>query len=132
MSRKPEQDIRTWPRGLAEIAKLIGPARAVDLADKVGGVATYIPKHPTETHTLAGVVGIEALEILSRAYGGQTIIIPRGVYCNLKKAAILAAEGSRKQVAQRLGVTGRYVQRVRNDAKPEQKVQDLFSSIGND
>ena len=128
-----EDDIRTWPRGLADIAKLIGPKLAVALGEAVGGVETYIPKHPTEQHSLARVVGLDALKELAAEYGGQTIVIPRGVHRNLKKAAILQTTGSRKKVALALGCTARYVQKVVNDAKPDNGQHDLFApSVNND
>lgn len=126
-----EDDIRTWPRGLKDIALLIGAKKASDLGDAVGGVETYIPKHPTPDHSLAEVVGLEALKVLAREYGGQTLVIPRGVHKNLKKAMILDAEGSRKQVALRLGCTARYVQKVVNDARSDNGQADLFGRAVN-
>lgn len=123
-----DEEIRTWPRGLADIAKLIGPKLAVELGEAVGGVETYIPKHPTGDHSLARVVGLDALKVLAKEYGGQTVVIPRGAHRNLKKAAILQAKGSRKKVALALGCTARYVQKVMNDARPDDGQRDLFGA----
>lgn len=119
MSAALENEIRTWPRGLAEIARLIGPRLAMQLGEAVGGVETYIPKNVTPTHPLARLVGVDALAILAREFGGQTLVIPRGVHCKLKKAAILAATGSRRSVALALGCSARYVRKVTNEAKPD-------------
>lgn len=132
-----DTEIRTWPRGLAEIARLIGPGPAMRLGEAVGGVETYIPKNATPNHPLARLVGAEALEVLARAFGGQTLVIPRGVHCKLKKAAILAASGSRRNVALALGCSARYVRKVTNEAKPgaggdphrDNGQPDLFGSL---
>lgn len=126
MTRPLDEEIRTWPRGLAEIARLIGPKLAVELGEAVGGVETYIPKHPTADHSLARVIGLDGLKALAREYGGNTIVIPRGVHRNLKKAAILGATGSRKTVALALGCSARYVRKVANEAKPSDGQADLF------
>lgn len=123
MHRPLEDEIRTWPRGLADIARLIGAKAAVDLGEAVGGVPTYIPKHPDATHALTRIISLDELKALAKAYGGETIVIPRGVHRNLKKAAILDAKGSRKTVALKLGVSERYVRKVANEIKGP----DLFS-----
>ena len=91
----------------------------MDLAEAVGGVETYIPKSPRSDHYLVGIVGPEALKKLAAEYGGQTIAIPRGVYRGLKKAAIMDATGSRRQVALALGCSTRYVRKISNQAKAE-------------
>ena len=130
MTLPPDDETRTWPRGLRDIAKLIGPAKAVELGEAVGGVETYIPKHPGPDHTLVRVVGLDALKALAKEYGGQTLVIPRGVHRNLKKAAILSTTGSRKKVAQALGCTARYVRKVANDARPDDSQADLFAPAG--
>ena len=123
MNRPLEDEIRTWPRGLADIARLIGAKEAMVLGDAVGGVPTYIPKHPDALHQLTRHISLDALKKLAKAYGGQTIVIPRGVHANLKKVAILDATGSRKTVALQLKCSERYVRKVANEARPP----DLFT-----
>lgn len=127
----PEDDIRQWPLGLQEIARLIGAKGAVTLADNVGGVETYIPKYPVPDHPLALLVGLPALTLLSKAYGGQTLEIPRGANRNLKKAAILQATGSRATVAKAVGCTTRYVRQVANSVKSDERQFDLLGTPSN-
>ncbi len=123
MNRPLEEEIRTWPRGLADIARLIGAKEAMVLGDAVGGVPTYIPKHPDALHPLTRHISLDALKKLAKAYGGQTIVIPRGVHKNLKKVAILDATGSRRAVALQLKCSERYVRKVANEVRPP----DLFT-----
>lgn len=118
-----EDEIRTWPRGLADIAKLIGAKEAMALGDAVGGVPIYIPKNPDALHSLTQHISLDALKTLAKAYGGQTIVIPRGVHKNLKKVAILDASGSRRAVALQLKCSERYVRKVVNEVRPP----DLFT-----
>lgn len=129
MSEDRAEDIRTWPQGLADIARVVGPRNAVALAEAVGGVETYIPKYPGADHPLTLILGAEAAKALAEVYGGLELVIPRGVFRNLKKAAIMDATGSRRQVALALGVTERYVRKVANATKPadDGKQPDLFN-----
>lgn len=124
-------ETRTWPQGLAQIARIIGPRRAIALADALGGVVTYIPKAPGADHRLSQLVGHEAALALAEVYGGLEVVIPRGVYRNLKKAAIMDTAGSRRQVALALGVTERYVRKVANAAKDtgDTGQADLFNGV---
>lgn len=110
-------DIRNWPQTLQEIARLIGAAAAQKLAEDRGGVETYIPKYPGPNHELAKIIGLPALTILAKAYGGLTVEVPRGTFMNLKKAAIMQSQGSRREVALKLGCSARYVRKVANALK---------------
>ncbi|MGE4529245.1 MAG: hypothetical protein AB7D00_12830 [Rhodospirillaceae bacterium] len=135
MTEQPAESLaetRTWPQGLAQIARIIGPRKAIVLAEALGGVETYIPKAPGSDHPLARLVGHEAALALAAVYGGLTVVIPRGVYRNLKKAAIMdAPPGSRRQTALALGVTQRYVRKVANAAKAAEEgtLPDLFKAV---
>lgn len=123
---------RTWPQGLAQIARIIGVHKAITLADALGGVETYIPKAPGADHPLSQLVGHEAALALASVYGGLDLLIPRGVYRNLKKAAIMDAPvGSRRQVALALGVSDRYVRKVANATKEAEGngQADLFNGV---
>lgn len=129
MSEDRAEDTRTWPQGLAQIARVVGPRKAIVLADALGGVKTYIPKHPGADHPISHLIGHDAARALAEIYGGFEVVIPRGVYRDLKKAAIMDAAGSRRQVALALGVTERYVRKVANATKAAEDdgQTDLFN-----
>lgn len=113
-------DTRSWPVGLRRLAEIVGPAAAVNLAESFGGIErVYIPKTARIDHPFVAVIGLDRMEALCQAFGGKHIDIPRGVYRDLKKAQIIEADGSHRQVALRLGCTQRYVRRVRSDLNDE-------------
>jgi len=117
---------RSWPVGLRRLAIVIGPAAAVKLAEVLGGTENiYIPKTARIDHLLTSVIGLDRLEDLCSAFGGERIEIPRGTFKDLKKAQIIDAEGSNRDVALRLRVTQRYVRRVRSELR-NQYQPDLF------
>lgn len=108
-------DTRSWPVGLRRLAEIIGPAAAVKLAESFGGEEDwYIPKTATIGHPFVSVIGLDRLEALSASMGGTTIEIPRGVFRDLKKARILEATGTNREIARGVGATQRYVRRIRN------------------
>jgi hypothetical protein len=108
-------DTRSWPIGLRRLAEVIGPAAAVRLAEAFGGEEDwYIPKTATVDHPFVAVIGLDRMEALSAAMGGTTIEIPRGVFRDLKKARILQATGTSREIARGVGATQRYVRMVRN------------------
>lgn len=108
-------DTRSWPIGLRRLAEVVGPAAAVKLAEAFGGEEDwYIPKTATVDHPFVGVIGLDRMEALSTAMGGTTIEIPRGVFRDLKKARILEATGTNREIARGVGATQRYVRRIRN------------------
>lgn len=112
-------DTLTLPRGLVEIAEVIGAAKAVALADKWGGIETYIPKTPGPDHCFVPVIGLDAVRQLAAVWPGQTINPPRGVFRHLKKRLILELLGqaSHRQIALRARVTTRYVERLAADSR---------------
>lgn len=118
------EDTATWPRGLKEIARLIGPKAAVALAERIGGVETYIPKNPGPDHYLAGIIGFDALVALGREFGGLHLLVPKGAYRDLKKVHVMNARGSRRAVALAVGVTERYVYKVLSGLRPDEDEEE--------
>jgi hypothetical protein len=121
-------DVRSWPVGLRRLADVIGPAAAVKLADAFGGGEDYyIPKTAGITHPFVAVIGLDRMEDLCRVFGPGRIDIPRGTFKDLKKAHILEATGSARDVALGLRVTQRYVRQVRNTVSdPDTSQPSLF------
>lgn len=121
------EETRSWPVGLRRLADVIGPAAAVRLADAFGGIEkVYIPKTANADHLFTDAIGLDRLERLCAEFGGQQIDIPRGTFRDLKKAAIIDAAGSNRDVALRLRCTQRYVRIVRADLRDAGP--DLFSA----
>ena len=112
-------DALTLPRGLVEIAEVIGAAKAVALADVWGGVPTHIPHKPGPDHCFVPVIGLEAVCQLAAVWGGDKIKPPRGVFRHLKKRLILDLLGkaSHRQIALRARVTTRYVEQLAADSR---------------
>ena len=113
--------LKSWPQSLRAIAEVIGPAEAVRLAEKVGGVMdVYIPRRPTRTHLYLQAIRNDSFDALCQAFGGQHLTIARGVYRHLKKDAIATTPGSTRQVAIAVGASQRYVKKVRAElGKPD-------------
>lgn len=120
------EDTRSWPVGLRRLAKIIGPAAAVRLADAYGGEEDwYIPKTPNIEHPFVAIIGLDRMEALCAAMGPTKIEIPRGVFRELKKAAILETDGTNREVARRVHCTQRYVRMVRSGVA-DQAQHSLF------
>lgn len=102
---------------LRQVAEAIGAAAAVRLAERFGGVQTYIPKLPGAGHAFAPVIGVEAVRRLAEIWGGSHLELPRGCFGRLKKAEVLRLleDGlSKRQAALKAGCTDRYVRRLAN------------------
>lgn len=122
-------DISAWPIGLKRLAEVIGPAGAVKLADTIGGGnRIYIPKTPTATNRIALIIGIRNLRLLSDKFGGEWIEIPRGTFKDLKKVAIMDADGNNEQIASRVGCTVRYVRKILNETGVNSNQLGLFDT----
>jgi hypothetical protein len=115
-AHKSEVDTSTWPKGLREIADLIGPELALKVAEEFGGATlTYFPKRAKPSHAWAKLIGMEAWTILCNAMGGYRMFVPRGVFISPKKIQILelGAQGlTHNQIALRVKASARYVQEV--------------------
>ncbi|NDV27735.1 RNA helicase [Desulfovibrio sp. JC010] len=115
----------SWPPMLQELAATIGREPALVLAEEIGGVSKYIPTKATASHELAKLVGVERMAVLCEVYGGVHLTIPRGVNLDPAKPQIkeLLGKMSGRKIAQKLGVSERYVRKVANEApKPQQSM----------
>ncbi|WP_299378476.1 helix-turn-helix domain-containing protein [uncultured Kiloniella sp.] len=108
-----------WPLGLKRLAKIIGHKATLDLVEVAGGLdKPKIPAEVTPEHPWVKAVGIDKLQLLSEALGGQRIYIPRGSFINLKKLPILdlLEKGWKpKDIALEIGVTVRYVYQLQSE-----------------
>lgn len=116
----------TWPRGLEEIADIIGPELTLRLAEAHGGVDKfYIPRSVATNHPWAETIGAEAWGKLCRAIGGQRINLPRGEHLALKKLQILelaeSTDLSHRAIALRVRATEAYVRMVLRELKDDRQ-----------
>lgn len=119
----------TWPRGLREIAGIVGPRSALELADAYGGVPIYIPKQPTPGHVFAPLLEATVFAEVCTAYGGTWLTIPRGTHLDLKRTRVESLLGSmsHRRIALEVGVTERYVRKLANaGAKPKQMELPIY------
>lgn len=108
---------------LRRVAEVIGAAATVRLAERFGGVQTYIPQAPGADHPWAPVIGLDAVRALAEHWPGTHLEIPRGAFGKLKKAEVLRLleQGlSKRQAALQSGCTDRYVRRLVNGDAGEQ------------
>ncbi|MEQ8585138.1 MAG: hypothetical protein RLO01_12725 [Thalassobaculaceae bacterium] len=119
-------DLRTWPTGLRRLAEVIGPAAAVRLSEVYGGTVLYVHRTMSIDHPVVQVIGLDKAEQLAAEFATQTLEIPRGTFKDLKKARIIGAEGSSRNIALDTGCTQRYVNKVRAEARPDPYEPSLF------
>lgn len=75
-------ELEGLPATAREIAEAIGLPHALRLIEVLGGTTFPVPKRQTKLGelrfaTLAGVVGVEAADVLVRRYGSTDLYIPR-------------------------------------------------------
>lgn len=112
----PHENIRPWPIGVRRIAAVIGAKEALRLVEVFGGTEDHhIPKNASPDHPFARVIEYKDLQKLCNALGPCRLEIPRGIHLKPKKLQILEAGGSSREVARKLGVSQRYVRKVRQE-----------------
>ena len=103
------------------VEHIVGKDAAHALCEALGGQSWYIPggaRGVEHTHPIAAAVGLEAMEALCAAFGPGTVTFsrPRGVGSRKPEIILRLEDGlSCREVARELGVTERYVQRIRKD-----------------
>ena len=108
-----------------ELRAGIGPERAKVFISNFAGMEVYIPTKPRKRHQIAEVMGYSAMIVLCREYGKQILSVPNPRREKIKKEHIvnLLEQGmSNREIVQKLGVTCRYVQRIKalnNDKNPK-------------
>ena len=113
---RSHEDIRPWPIGLRRIAAVIGAKEALRLVEAFGGTEDHhIPKKASPDHPFARVIEYEDLQKLCNTLGPCRLEIPRGTNLKPKKLQILEADGPSREVARKLGVSQRYVRKVRQE-----------------
>jgi len=75
-------DLASLPATARDMAQAIGLRKALRLVEVLGGTTFPVPKRETKLGemrfaVLAGVVGVDAAEVLVRRYGSTDLYIPR-------------------------------------------------------
>lgn len=106
------------PAQVKKIASLIGLDLAMALVEHAHGVdgsgVVYFPIRPRTGQCLVSLVGLSAAVKLSKAFGGQTIILPkcRAIYRARRNAEVMRmveAGMSTRNIAEAVGLTTRQV-----------------------
>ena len=100
------------------VSNAVGADAAVALCGELGGMTWYLPATADPAHPAAVSVGLEGMEALCEAFGPGQVTLPRLRWAGTRKPDIihrLQQGGSCRDIAAELGVTERYVQRIRKD-----------------
>lgn len=109
------------PAQVSKIAALIGLDLAVVLIEHAHGIdgtgVVYFPRRPRVGQCLVSLVGLPAAVKLSKAYGGQTINLPkcRAIYRARRNTEVMCmaeAGMSNRNIAQAVCLTERQVRNV--------------------
>lgn len=110
------------PGVLAEIAELVGNAKALQIAAHAGGTRVYFPSRVHPDHWLVQCVGLEATGKILERFAGDTCDIPQAGHGSLAQFRRGIAkriheldgdEKSSKHIAREVGVSQRTVHRHR-------------------
>lgn len=109
---------RTW-LSVAVLESVVGETSAHALCRDLGGLSWYLPVNPESSHPVAAVAGMEALRALCARFAPGMVTIPkscRRTSCKHDIITRLDRGLACRDIALELGVTDRYVQRVRREA----------------
>ena len=112
--------IECLPGILRDVAAATTIDTALTLSQRLGGRTIYIPRRPRQNSILAQAIGTGMAARLSLMAGGERTEIPR--LKSNHRLAIATATGTHDEVAQRFGVTNRWVRKVRADFDARAKV----------
>lgn len=124
------------PELLALVAREMGEAQAVLLAQRLGGQRVYVEKAPRDGHRLVRLLGLEMAVLLARHYGGEYVCVPTGRTAlgeaRMRRRAVAQSAASHNQLASELGITRRRVEQIRDSLKGDKEDDigqfDLFAA----
>lgn len=117
------------PTSIQEMAETIGLRLALRVVQEFGGRDVEFPARPHDGHPVIIALGKEDGYAVCNYIGGGAFSVPR---CHVPRnwrgeIAKLEAEGlSRGEIAQRLGITQRWVRKVANAPPPKTSQMKLF------
>ncbi len=118
------------PESLQELADHIGLEATLKLAEAYPCIPVYIPASAKENHPIATLIGLEAFEVLTTIYAGDTIKLAKvdAARRQIKHCALrrMKEQGySNRQVAILFDYSLRHVERL-NRAQGDEEQHDLF------
>lgn len=123
-------DYRHWPQLLREVAERVGEAEALKLAGTLGGQRITVPTRAGGSK-LAREYGLPVAEILVEMYGGGIAPIPsfKARIAEERRRFVLTNDHLlTNDVAERLGISYRRVQQIREAAQADPRQPSLFGS----
>lgn len=106
---------RDWPDLLRKLADALGEKRALELAERFGGLPTYVSLKYSPRNLWSAVLTEREWPRVVEVCGGQHVCLPRGTFLQPVKRRIfeLAEQGlSTRNIALALRVSQRHVQRM--------------------
>ena len=105
---------------IEDVCALIGFNATTKLIAWHGGRNIYVPSSASDSHPLAGLIGLSAMRALCAEFGDSILWIPpESVYPNTdtKKsiAGIIKAGGGTLDASKATGLSQRHVQRIRRE-----------------
>jgi len=71
------REIHDLPESLTDVADAIGLPATLALVEHAGGVRIYVPERLSDDHRLVEWLGRDAAAMLSDAYAGEELVVPR-------------------------------------------------------
>ena len=118
-----------WPSLLREVAETLGDQAALKLVAQLGGQRIVISKRAGETRLRDELLGVELAEYLERNFGGEYLRIPNfgARLADERRTIVLQNPNvSANDLAARLGITSRHVERIRAQANAASHQPSLF------
>lgn len=109
-----EDKLGSLPNEMIEVARVVGPIPAVQIARKLGGSRIYLSRKMYSAHPLAQAIGLPAALIVRQALDRDYWVIPNcKTFLNWADARVLRKCGfSASTIADRIGVTPRHVHKL--------------------
>lgn len=121
--------LRYWPQILQRIAREIGEDAALRLAGELGGQKINVPRVASGS-ALARDHGLALAEILVETYGGGTAYIPNlGLQLAAERRHFILTNPqlSANAIAAKLRISSRWVEKVRESARGDERQASLFA-----
>lgn len=126
-----EVDVADLPPLARELVALIGFGATIQLITARPGLPTYIPGMASESHFIAGVVGMHCFALLVKNYGGTAITLPNCKFALTKIRhrniiKLRSAGYSQFEVAALTGLTPRQIRNIESNLPEDDLNGSLF------